>query len=354
VLCGGEAFPRELADELVEKTGSVWNMYGPTETTVWSSIQEVQRGSGAVSIGRPIANTQMHVLDKNMRPVPVGVAGELYIGGAGVSAGYKNRPDLTAERFVSDPFSSVPQRLYRTGDLVKRLPDGTIEFIARIDHQVKIRGFRIELGEIEAALIQHPLLKEAVVVDRKDQTGESRLVAYVVAEGEQATLAAELRGYLKQHLPEYMVPAVYVAMEAIPLTANGKIDRRSLPEPQTIRTEPGADHVKPRSDTEKIIAAVWQQVLNTGDLSIHDNFFDLGGHSLLLVEVNSKLREALNREIQIVEMFKHPTVMSLAKYLDEGQNNTARTQRTKDRAAKRRNAMNRHKAPMEMGEVSGD
>jgi amino acid adenylation domain-containing protein len=355
VLCGGEAFPRDLADELIEKTRSVWNMYGPTETTIWSSIQEVHGGSGAVSVGRPIANTQTYVLDKKMRPVPVGVAGELYIGGEGVSAGYRNRADLTAEKFVPDPFSnSLSQRLYQTGDLVKRLPDGGIEFLGRIDHQVKIRGFRIELGEVEAVLMQHSKLTEAVVVDRKDATGESRLVAYVVEESAQENLAAELRSYLKQHLPEYMVPAAYVVMSEMPLTANGKIDRRRLPEPETLRQEGGADYVKPKSDTEKIIAAIWQEVLNADSLSIHDNFFDLGGHSLLLVEVNSKLREALNREIQIVEMFKHPTVMALAKYLDEGQQNTARTKRTQDRASKRINAMNRHTAAAEMGEVSGD
>jgi amino acid adenylation domain-containing protein len=355
VLCGGEAFPRDLADELIEKTRSVWNMYGPTETTIWSSIQEVHGGSGAVSVGRPIANTQTYVLDKKMRPVPVGVAGELYIGGEGVSAGYRNRADLTAEKFVPDPFNnSLSQRLYQTGDLVKRLPDGGIEFLGRIDHQVKIRGFRIELGEVEAVLMQHSKLTEAVVVDRKDATGESRLVAYVVEESAQENLAAELRSYLKQHLPEYMVPAAYVVMSEMPLTANGKIDRRRLPEPETLRQEGGADYVKPKSDTEKIIAAIWQEVLNADSLSIHDNFFDLGGHSLLLVEVNSKLREALNREIQIVEMFKHPTVMALAKYLDEGQQNTARTKRTQDRASKRINAMNRHTAAAEMGEVSGD
>jgi acyl-coenzyme A synthetase/AMP-(fatty) acid ligase/acyl carrier protein len=361
VLCGGEALPRELAEELVKKTGSVWNMYGPTETTIWSTTYQVASGSGNVAIGRPITNTQIYVLDAHRQPVPVGVAGELFIGGDGVAAGYKNRDELTAEKFVANPFASgESQKLYRTGDLVRYLADGNIEFLGRIDHQVKLRGFRIELGEIETGLSQHPQVREAVAAVKKDATGEDRLVAYFISRQTPAPPAAELRAYLKQRLPDYMVPAAYVMVEAMPLTANGKIDRRRLPEPEPLRSETGARHANPQTDAEKVIAEIWQEVLNLDHISIEDNFFDLGGHSLLLVEGNSRLRKAFDREIQIVEMFKHPTVAALAKYLAQEQDNAQRKQRTQERANKRRRAVNRHRAPLdqtapvEVREVSGD
>jgi amino acid adenylation domain-containing protein len=315
VLCGGEALPADLAARLRATGALVWNVYGPTETTIWSTAHRVDEAAGPVPIGRPIANTRTYVLDGVGEPVPIGVPGELYIGGAGVARGYIDRPELTQERFVADRFSTDPSaRLYRTGDIVRYRPDGALEFLGRVDHQVKVRGFRIELGEIEAVLAQHPAVVEAVVVAREDRAGDRYLAAYLRSAGPAPTVA-ELRAFLKGFLPDYMVPSTFTSLPAFPLTPNGKVDRRRLPEPDDRRAVSRAPFLAPRGRIEDAIAAAWRAVLRLDQVGIDDNFFDLGGHSLLLVQVQAKLRSALDRDIAIVEMFQYPTIRSMAAHL---------------------------------------
>jgi natural product biosynthesis luciferase-like monooxygenase protein/amino acid adenylation domain-containing protein len=315
MLCGGEALSRELAERLLPKGERLWNLYGPTETTIWSAVEVVESGEGPVSIGRPIARTQLYVMDGRMRPLPVGVAGELYIGGAGLARGYLNQPELTAERFVCD---ASGRRLYRTGDLVKRRADGRLDFLGRMDQQVKIRGYRIELEEIEVALAAHPAVGEALVVAREEVAGDQRLVAYFIADGAVAASAAELRSHLRERLPEYMVPGEYVAMERWPLTANGKIDRGALPRPQDV-TSPSQIAV-PCAGLEADIAAVWREVLRVERVGANQNFFELGGHSLLMAQVYGRLRERLKLEVSMVDLFRYPTVGSLAGKLASAAN----------------------------------
>ncbi len=330
MLCGGEALSRELSDQLIERGAVLWNMYGPTETTVWSTMAKLARGAGAPSIGRPIANTQVYILDWQLQPVPIGVNGELYIGGDGLAHGYFNRPSLTAERFIPNPFAADPgARLYRTGDLARYRADGTIEYLGRNDHQVKLRGFRIELEEIEALLEQHAAVQQAVVVIRGDTPDNQRLVAYLVAKREQAQdavdsvdaaagqaqvrpLHSELRSFLQQRLPEYMVPSIFVLLEAFPLTPNGKVDRRALPDPENLRPTLATEYVPPQSELEQTIAATWQAVLKIDRVGASDNFFDLGGHSLLAVQIISRLGEALQIDLPLRILFEHPTVADLA------------------------------------------
>ena len=315
VLCGGEALPADLAARLRTTGALVWNVYGPTETTIWSTAHRVEEAAAPVPIGRPIANTRTYVLDRAGEPVPIGVPGELYIGGAGVARGYLDRPELTQERFVADRFSTDPAaRLYRTGDIVRYRPDGALEFLGRVDHQVKVRGFRIELGEIEAVLAQHPAVVEAVVVAREDRPGDRYLAAYLRSAGPAPTVA-ELRAFLKGSLPDYMVPSTFTSLPAFPLTPNGKVDRRRLPEPDDRRAISRAPFLAPRGQIEDAIAAAWRAVLRLDQVGVDDNFFDLGGHSLLLVQVQAKLRTALDRDIAIVEMFQYPTIRSMAAYL---------------------------------------
>ncbi|GAB4213489.1 MAG: hypothetical protein OHK0022_50680 [Roseiflexaceae bacterium] len=336
-LVGGEALPPDLAGWLADACASVWNMYGPTETTVWSACGPVFANERPISVGRPIDNTQMYVLDEWLEPVPVGVAGLLYIGGDGLARGYHNRPDLTAEQFVPNPFgvggardlgreaskasgtsssqSAAPgPRLYRTGDLARYLPDGRLEILGRTDQQVKVRGFRIELGEVEATLRQHPDLREAAVVARDDLPGGRGLAAYVVTHPGAALLAGELRQFLQRDLPNYMVPAAFITLPELPRTPNGKLDRRSLPAPAGTRISAAA-YAAPQNDLERTIAAIWQDVLGGAPVGIDDNFFDLGGHSLLMLQVNSRLREALDQPIPMVALFEHPTVRLLAEHL---------------------------------------
>jgi acyl-CoA synthetase (AMP-forming)/AMP-acid ligase II/acyl carrier protein len=291
MFSGGEALPRDLADKLLVGGGTLWNLYGPTETTIWSTIERVTDGP-AVAIGRPIANTQVYVLDRAGQRVPPGVLGELYIGGAGLAHGYLGKPGLTAERFVPDSVGSAPgARLYRTGDVARWLPDGRIECLGRLDHQVKVRGFRIELGEIEAALMAHPAIRAAAAAVHPDLAGEKRLVAYFVAEGEAPT-ASDLRKSLRKRLPEYMVPSFFVELDAMPLTQNLKIDRLGLP--RTFGTPDLRDrHVPPASATEQRIAQIWQDVLGIDRVSADANFFDVGGHSLLAMKVIARIETGL-------------------------------------------------------------
>jgi amino acid adenylation domain-containing protein len=319
ILCGGEAWSIDLADELLPRCKALWNMYGPTETTIWSSVARVESGKPIV-IGRPIANTTFHILDPIQEPVPVGVTGELYIGGDGVAEGYLNRPDLTNERFVSDPFSGKPgARLYKTGDAVRRLPDGNIEFLHRIDRQVKIRGFRIELGEIESALRQHPDVTQCVTLAPEDAQGEKRLVAYIVPAKPQAVPgSAELRDFLKRKLPAWMIPVAFVTMLELPLTPNGKIDRRALPLPGLSMAEgfPARQSVPPRTPPEVQLARIWEQVLGIKIASVRDNFFDLGGHSLLAVQMFAQIEKIFNIRLPLATLYEAPAIEGIAGILE--------------------------------------
>ncbi len=322
ILCGGEAFPRDLANRLVEKASVVWNMYGPTETTIWSAICRVEAGEGLVSIGRPIANTQTYLLDQYLNPVPVGVVGELYIGGDGLARGYSNRPSLTAEKFVPNPFSfpfisptegeeREGERLYRTGDLARYLPDGNIECLGRSDHQVKVRGFRVELGDIEAALGEHAIVQETVVMAREDLPGNKRLVAYVIPGQGPSPTVSELRRFLKGKLPDYMIPSAFVMLEALPLTPNGKIDRRALPAPGQARPKLEEAFVAPRTAIEETLTHIWTKVLRLERVGIHDNFFALGGDSILSVQIVARARQA-GLHITPKQVFDQPTIAKLA------------------------------------------
>jgi acyl-coenzyme A synthetase/AMP-(fatty) acid ligase/aryl carrier-like protein len=294
VLCGGEAFPRELANQLTKRSISVWNMYGPTETTIWSGTDEVESGSGPVPIGSPIANTQFYVLDKELQLVPLGIPGELYIAGDGLARGYLNQPGLTASRFLANPFGKQPgARMYKTGDLVLRRPNGDLEFLGRADDQIKLRGFRIELGEIESVLATYPGIREAVVLLRKDVPDEERLVAYFVLNGgAQNPAAAELRDFLLAKLPDYMIPAAFIAMEAFPLTPNGKIDRRALPAPDWSGQTRASQYVAPRTAEEQSMARIWAEVLRLEKVGVNDNLFELGADSLHVFQIAARANKA--------------------------------------------------------------
>ncbi|MCC3597906.1 MULTISPECIES: non-ribosomal peptide synthetase [unclassified Microcoleus] len=322
-----------------------FNAYGPTESTVCATIAECTDSQEPPSIGRPIANTQVYLLDAHLQLMPIGIPGEIYIGGAGLARGYLNRPELTAERFIPNPFSNEPgSRLYKTGDLARYLPDGNIEFLGRIDHQVKIRGFRIELGEIEAVLSQHPDVQESLVISRSDVSGNQRLVAYIISNlGLEHTDFGSWRNFLKQKLPDYMVPSSFVFLPNFPLTPNGKVDRKALPEPEAINPELSATYVAPQTEIEQNIATVWQQLLHLEKVGVDDNFFDLGGHSLLMAQAHSQLREVVDRDVSIVEMFKYPTIRSLAKYLSEEPEEQSSVGSSQERIKKQKDAMNRQK-----------
>lgn len=291
VLCGGEAFPRELADELAKRAASVWNMYGPTETTIWSAASEVKPGDGPVAIGHPIANTKFFVLDQQLHLAPIGVPGELYISGLGLARGYHKRPDLTAERFVPNPFDAG-ERMYRTGDLVRRHPDGTLEFLGRLDNQIKLRGFRIELGEIESALCSYPGVTQAVVSVREDVAGEKRLIGYVLAPKGAVLVGSELREHLLKSLPAYMAPAAYVTLDAFPLTPNGKVDRGALPAPDWSKQQAHAAYAAPRSPDEETMAKIWAEVLRLERVGIGDSLFELGADSLHVFQITARANKA--------------------------------------------------------------
>jgi amino acid adenylation domain-containing protein len=319
VFCGGEAVPLKLQERFFAlMTAGLQNLYGPTETSIDASSWCCERDSQLdfVPIGRPLGNIQIYLLDSYLKPVPTYAPGELFIGGVGLARGYHQRPELTAERFVPHPFSTRPgARLYRTGDLARYLPDGTIQFLGRIDHQVKVRGFRIELGEIETALTQHPGVREVVVVAREDRPGDKNLVAYVVASGDARPASVELRDFLKQHLPEYMVPANFVLLDTMPLTPNGKLDRAALPSPASINDQK-KDFIAPRTAIEEQLARLWSELLNVERVSIDDNFFELGGHSLLATQLVSRLRESLQVELPLRSLFETPTIVSLAESIE--------------------------------------
>ena len=345
LLVGGEAFPPRLATSLAGAVhGRITNMYGPTETTIWSACYGVMGDEDPVPIGRPIANTQIYVLDAHQQPVPVGVGGELYIGGDGVARGYHRRPDLTHERFVRDPFRSEPgARLYRTGDLARYRCDGQIEFLGRVDHQVKMRGFRIELGEIESCLAEHTDVQDVIVVAREDTNRDAVLVAYVVLKpGRSQVRADEIRALARTRLPEHMVPSRVVTLASYPLTPNGKVDRKRLPVPEVEMAEQSIAAV-PENDLERTVAKIWEDVLQVPQVGIDQNFFDLGGHSLLTIRVLGRLREATGRTLPITDMFRFPTVRALAHHMAGGDTNALALAASDGRAAARREMMARRR-----------
>jgi amino acid adenylation domain-containing protein len=319
MLCGGEALPPALAGRLLEGDATLWNVYGPTETTVWATAKQVKDASATISIGSPVANAQLYILDKYGEPVPIGVPGELHIGGAGVGRGYFNRQALTAETFIPDPFSGkAGERLYKTGDLARYVTGGEVEFIGRLDHQVKIRGFRIELGEIEAVLRQHAGVREAVVLAREDTPGNKRLVAYVLLREQQedAELTTQLRNYLKARLPEHMLPSAFVVLDEFPLTPSGKLDRRALPEPLETRPALGETYLTPRTPVEETLTSIWEGILQISGIGVNDNFFELGGHSLLGTQVISRIRKAFGIELPLRTIFEKPSISEMAESIE--------------------------------------
>ncbi|NND71974.1 MAG: LLM class flavin-dependent oxidoreductase [Rhodothermales bacterium] len=343
LMVGGEAFPPSLARDLAQNVrGRVTNMYGPTETTIWSSTYDVEEIMNPMPIGRPILNTQLYILDASLGLVPKGIPGELYIGGAGVTRGYHNRPELTQERFVDDPFQHDGGRMYKTGDLCKYLPDGRIQFLGRNDFQVKIRGYRIELGEIESVLDSHESVHESVVIVREDTEGDQRITAYVVGSKiDTSIITAHIRG----KVPDYMVPADIVYLDQLPLTPNKKIDRNALPAPKRLRSTNGIEVATPENDLEQQIAGIWQEALKLDQISVTDNFFDLGGHSLLAVQVNDKLKAMLSKDISLVDLFRYPTIRTLSSFLsqDNGEGAEAAKEAGSSRAEERRKAMLRRR-----------
>jgi amino acid adenylation domain-containing protein len=317
VLCGGESWSTELASQLLHRCGSLWNMYGPTETTVWSAVAKVESGRSVV-IGPPIAHTRFYVLDGAFQLVPVGVPGELHISGVGLARGYLHRSQLTRERFVTDPFAAeAGARMYRTGDLVRRLPDGALEFMGRLDHQVKIRGYRIELGEIERALERHPNIDRCLVVAQKDTHNDQRLVAYIIPAGGSVIPSGELRILLGETLPAYMIPAVFVSVASFPLTPSGKLDLKTLPPPDLCTQAGDVACVEPRNPTEKFLARIWCETLGIEQLGVHENFFDLGGHSLQAVRIVANINKTLKARLDVSAFMLHPTLEQLAKLLEE-------------------------------------
>ena len=320
LVIGGEAlFAENLDFWRTHAPGTrLINEYGPTETVVGCCVYEVKDSdpaTGGVSIGRPIANTQLYVLDEQQQPVPVGVAGELYIGGEGLARGYLARPDLTAERFVPNPFSDGGERLYRSGDIVRYLPGGDLEYLGRKDEQVKIRGFRVELGEIETALATHRCVRDVAVLVREDVPGDKRLIAYLVTEQEQSLSNEELRGYLQESLPDYMIPSAFVLMDELPLTPNGKLDRRVLPAPEQDAAQLRGQFIAPRDAVELQLAQFWKEVLNVRIAGVRDNFFERGGHSLLAVRLLSRIRQAMGADLPLALLFQKPTIEQLAAHI---------------------------------------
>jgi amino acid adenylation domain-containing protein len=321
VFCGGEALTRELADRLLACGCEVWNLYGPTETTIWSTVERIEPGTGAITVGRPIANTTTYVFDRNLQPLPQGVPGELCIGGDGVARGYHNRPDLTDQMFIPDPFVAGG-RLYRTGDQARLRADGRLEVLGRLDRQVKIRGFRVELGEIEAALEQLDDVAAAAVVIQG--TGDAQqLIGFVTTTSGPTLDSAALRAMLAKTLPDYMVPARVVTLEAFPLTPNGKVDRKALP--AVVLNSDVANFVPPSDDLEREIAGIWRGLLKVDRVARNDNFFDIGGHSLLVVQMQSRLRSAFGADVPLVELFQRPTVRAIAAFLQRTRSQFAMT-----------------------------
>jgi iturin family lipopeptide synthetase A len=338
ILTGGEALSQQLAGQLIQKGKQVWNMYGPTETTIWSAVSEVHRNrlfktvsnqtDSFESIGQPIGNTTIYILDKALNPVPIGIPGELYIGGIGLSRGYLNRPKLTAERFIPDPFSHQPgSRMYQTGDLAQYQTDGTIKYLSRIDNQVKIRGFRIELGEIETVLAKHPEIQVAVVITHRDTMGFQTLVGYIIPVPGAVPSVSEWRDFLSARLPNYMIPASFVMLNEFPLTPNGKIDRRALPKPDSFVQAVKSDLNLPTQPTEKRLADIWSQILGRQQIGLDENFFQIGGNSLLATQLIFQVRDTFSIPMPVSGLFELPTIAGLARYVDNMMNQSISSQK---------------------------
>ncbi|HVU69186.1 MAG TPA: condensation domain-containing protein, partial [Ktedonobacteraceae bacterium] len=320
VYGGAEPLPYELWQRFRERfSAPLHNVYGPTEatidTTCWSATRESEETQ--VLIGRPLSNAEVYLLDRQMQPVPIGVPGEIYIGGAGLARGYLRRPELTAERFLPHPFSSRSgARLYRTGDLARYRADGNLEYVGRADNQVKVRGFRIELGELESVLSQHPAVAQAVAQVREDRRGERRLVAYVVPQPGQVVLPAELRQFLQQRVPDYMLPSSFLSLTQLPLTPHGKLDRQALPEPDAGRPDLGKNYVAPRTPVEELLVSVWSQILGVANIGIHDNFFDLGGDSIRSIQIVARA-QAFGLRFSVQQLFRHQTIAELVEAIGQ-------------------------------------
>jgi non-ribosomal peptide synthetase component F len=349
IIFGGETLDFHslkswFADHGDEKPKLV-NMYGITETTVHVTYRvvtadDVETMTGSM-IGREMPDLRIYILDQHCQLVPAGVPGEMYVGGAGLARGYLNQPALTAERFIPDPFCAEPSaRLYRTGDLARHLPNGDIEYLGRLDHQVKIRGYRVEPGEIEAVLSRHSAVREAVVLAR-DVGGEQSLVAYLVCHGQTNPTVTELRLFVQSLLPDYMVPSSYVFLDSLPLTTNGKVDRKALPKPDTIRPNLEETFVAPTGAVESALAEIWAQVLGLERVGVHDNFFDLGGHSLSLMQLHGKLNEKFQTDISLAELFEYSTVYAQAKWLSKQGSATTETASLEEQAQKLRSGRQR-------------
>jgi amino acid adenylation domain-containing protein len=316
IFCGGESLSRELADKLLERSAAAWNLYGPTETTIWSSLCKIERDNAPISIGRPIANTQIYLLDERLEPAPIGVPAELHIGGEGLARGYLNRPELTAEKFITDPFrKNGTARLYKTGDIARYRADGKIECLGRADSQIKLRGHRIDLGEIESTLRKFSGVQDALVAMHENAAHEKNLFAYLICASGASLDSDELRRFLKEKLPDYMVPSGFVTLEKFPMTPNGKVNRNALPKPET--TDRTAQTViEPRTPVEKSLVEIWREVLRAERVGVEDNFFEIGGHSLLAMQMMSRARKVLGVEISLREIFEAPTISALAKILE--------------------------------------
>jgi amino acid adenylation domain-containing protein len=322
VICSGEVLPLDLQSAFLSKFQSkLHNLYGPTEASVdvtfWACEQT--HSGKSVPIGKPIANTQIHVLDELMEPAPLGIPGELYIGGAGLARGYLGQPELTAQRFVPSPFSATPgERLYRTGDLARYRPDGNLEFLGRIDDQVKISGHRIEPREVEEVIQSHPAVQQAAVVVNEEM-GLTRLAAYIVPRAGQSVNAFDLKRQIRQKLPEPMVPAAIVEIKELPLTASGKVDRKRLPKAESIKTSTAEPAKAPRTEIERFIAEIWQEHLQVANIGVDDNFFDLGGHSMMILPIHERLAVRFGEQITVIDLFSYPSISALAKYLEHPQ-----------------------------------
>ena len=320
MFCGGEPLTVEQRDSFFARLqAGLCHQYGPTEATVDALVWECQADDGEViPLGRPIANTRAYVLDEELQPAPLGIAGELHLAGVGLARGYLKRADLTAEKFIPDPFSEEGgERLYKTGDRVRYLADGTLEFLGRLDQQVKIRGFRIELGEIESVLNKHPAVRQSVTIAREDVAGDKRLVSYIVAAAEGPVEIGELRRHLREMLPDYMIPSAFILLAELPLTPSGKVDRRALSAPDSLRWETEQGYVAPRTPIEEVLASIWANLLGLEQVGINDNFFELGGHSLLATRLMSQIRDALQIDLAVRQLFEHPTIAELAQSIEK-------------------------------------
>ena len=368
VISAGESCPPEIGERW-SRGRRFYNAYGPTECTIGPTYflyndSHLSRGSkkrrsavdaleeqtrpASIPIGQPIDNTQIYLLDKDLQPVPMGIPGEICIGGVGLARGYLGRPEMTSEKFIPNPFSTEhDERLYRTGDLGRFLPDGNIEFIGRTDYQVKVRGFRIELGEIESILNNHRLVKQSVVVLQGDDLANKKLAAYVIPEDNTTLSVNDLRDQVRKYLPEYMMPSGFKIMDYLPLNASGKVDRRRLPDIDADPREREAAYVPPQTGLERNIASIWQEVLKVEIVGMDDNFFDLGGHSLLMTKAHVRLQQVLEQEFSIIELFSHPTVRSLAEFVNQDGSSISRVKVSFGRADKQRDALKRQKGRLE-------